>query len=380
MGAAGGADASPSDGSSADDGSVSDEPVSGDAGPGGDDSGPPPAAVLSSSTVDLGNLSCGEAGTASLTIDNTGLGDLAVSASVTGQDFSLSPSALSVAPGKSGTLTLTTSVAAQAAAGSVVTETLLLFTNDPAHASVSVPVTVTPTGATVQIAPGSPTSVSFRPTEPGVTPPPISVALVNSGNAPAAVGIGPPSDPEFTFYGYGPDGGTTMLAPGDTLTVITGFKPSEYTTTATASSLVTVSGVTCGTSISSIAFSGSVGHGIVTRWPTSLDFGPAKCGGAAPDYKYVVLGNAGATNATITSATVTGAAFATNAKGLVIPAGVTASFAVFPPPVPSGSTLDPVAGTLTVLTDADSSPHAMTLTEQPYGNDCATDAGTEGGP
>jgi hypothetical protein len=141
-----------------------------------------------------------------------------------------------------------------------------------------------------------------------------------------------------------------------------------------------VSGLTCGTSVSSVAFSGAVGHGIVTRWPVTVDFGNARCGGSAPDYQYVVLANAGATSATITSAVLGGAAgFSTNAKGVVIPAGLTASFEVFAPPVPSASTLDPVVGTLTIMTDADSSQHVITLTEQPSGDQCASDGGTDGG-
>jgi hypothetical protein len=263
----------------------------------------------------------------------------------------------------------------------LVTETLLLFTNDPALATASMPVTMTPTGATVQIAPGSPKSASFPTTEPGFTAPPVTVALVNSGNATAAVGIGLPTDPEFTILGYGPDGGAATLAPGDTLSLTVAFKPSVATTTATASAPVTVTGTACGSSVTSIALSGAVGHGILTRWPATLDFGNAECGGAAPDYQYVVLGNAGATNATITSATMSGAAgFSTDAKGVVIPAGLTASFAVFAPPVPSTSTLDQVVATLTIFTDADSSPHAITLTEEPHGTMCILDAGTEGGP
>ncbi|MGH7439674.1 MAG: hypothetical protein ACRENE_28630 [Polyangiaceae bacterium] len=369
-GEGGTSEGSTSDGAGSDDG-----PGSTETGAAGDDAGTP-SAVLSSSTIDLGPIACGQSGSAMLTLDNAGSGDLAVSAQVLGGAFSLSPLTLTVSSGKSGSFTVSSSVPSTATAGSVLSGTLLLFTNDPAHASAMVSLRATPTGAAVMFAPDS-GAASFPSTEPGFSTTPVTVSLVNEGNAPATVAIGPPSDSEFALSVSAASGQPTTLAPGDTVSTTIMFTPGASTTTASGSVPVTVTGATCGSSVSSIALSGAVGHGIVTRWPSTLDFGSAECGGAAPVFKYVVLANGGATNARITSAALTGApGFSTDAKGLVIPARLSASFTVFPPPVPSGSNLDQVVATLTIFTDADPSAHAITLTEEPSGSNCAGEAGT----
>jgi hypothetical protein len=164
------------------------------------------------------------------------------------------------------------------------------------------------------------------------------------------------------------------MDPGAVLTAVAGFSPAPgVTATASATAPATITGTMCGASVASIAFSGTVGHGVLSRWPSSLDFGPVACGGGPPDLKYVVLANGGATDATITSATITGAAgFSTNAVGVEIPAGLTADFAVFAPAVPALASTAPLTATLTILTDADSASHAISLTEEPQGSQCAS--------
>ena len=50
-----------------------------------------------------------------------------------------------------------------------------------------------------------------------------------------------------------------------------------------------------------------------------------------------------------------------------IPAGGSFTFSVLAPAVPTPSPLTPVTATLTIVTDADTSPHTITLTEEPEG-------------
>jgi hypothetical protein len=322
------------------------------------------------SSVDLGVIGCGQAGTQTVTLSNGGPGPLAVSASTTGIGFSVTPSALSVPPGGSGILTVGASVPVSATAGTPLTGALLLFTDDanPANRSVSIPLSATPSGATLAFASGSPTSAAFPSTEVGEPASPIALSFVNVGNAPATVSFAAPSSAEFSLSGAGTDGGGAVMAASATLSVEADFTPSSAgSPSATAS--VTVAGITCGTSVSQIPLSGSIGHGVLSGWPTApIDFGPVPCGGTAPLYGVVTLSNSGNVDATVTSATITGApGFSSTAEGLVIPAGGGASFAVQAPAVPALASTDPLSATLTVTTDADSSAHTITLSEEPEG-------------
>jgi hypothetical protein len=329
-----------------------------------------PMAMLSSSTIDLGAVGCSQSKTQVLTVTNPGIGRLAVNATTTGVAFSVLPSNLSLEPGTSGEFTVTASVPGSASAGTALKGSLDLFTNDPMHASVAISLTAMPTGATLAFSPSSPSSAAFPSTEAATSAAPITLYLVNTGNAPASVAFGPPSDPQFTLSGSGTGGTPTALPVDGAVAVKAGFTPAATTTaTATTSSTVSVTGTTCGTSVSSLSFAGSVGFGTITGWPTGpIDFGPADCGGSEPMYKLVVLSNSGTVNATITSATITGApGFTSFAQGVAIPAGGTGAFAVHAPAVPSLSPTTPVTATLTIQTDAESASHAITLTEEPRG-------------
>jgi hypothetical protein len=329
-----------------------------------------PSAVFAVTPLDIGNIGCGAMGSATLSIMNNGTGPLAVNAATTGSTFAVSPAGLLIQPGTSGTLTVAANVPGSSVAGSALTGSLDLFTNDPANVSVAIPLTVTPTGATVVVAAGSPTPVAFPSTEAATPAAPIAVSLVNIGNAPASVAIGDPVDPEFSFTGTGTDGGAASLFAHASMLVTANFTPAATTvSTASTSAPVTVTGTTCGTSVSSIALNGAVGHGVITGWPTApIDFGPADCGGSAPQFQIVTLMNTGTVDATITSATFTGSAgWGSFAQGTLIPAGKSAGFAIHAPAVPTPSPTTPITATLTIHTDAETTAHTITVTEEPRG-------------
>ncbi len=329
-----------------------------------------PVVQLPSTTFDLGEIACGQSASKGFTIANGGTGTLVVNASVTGAAFGISTTSLSIAPGASGTLTVQAVTSASALAGTQLSGALTLFTNDPANASLIVGLTATPSGAQLAFPPGAPAAVSFPSTEVGFAAAAVQVVLKNIGNVPATFTLGAPSDAEFTLSGSGQGANAIHLDPGAVYSTRAGFTPSASAgNQVSASSAITLTGSTCGTSLSSISLSGTVGRGQVTGWPSGpVDFGPADCGGAAPVYQLVVLRNGGATNATITSATITGpAGFTTDAQGLDIPAGLTADFKVYAPAVPMLSSLSPISATLTIVTDAEASPHTITLTEEPQG-------------
>jgi P pilus assembly chaperone PapD len=270
-------------------------------------------------------------------------------------------------------LTVTANVPGSSTAGTPITGSLDFFTNDPAHPSGAVVLSATPSGATIALAPYSPSASkpTFAATSPGTPAHPITLSYINSGTAPATVTFGSPADPEFSLAGEGAGdaGAGVTLAAGDSVTLTAGFTPALATlAAASTSSTITVSGTTCGTSASSIQYSASVGHGQINGWPSApVDFGPTRCGSAATD-QTVVLTNGGSFDAHVTSAVITGASgFTGTAGGLRIPASGSASFTVHAPAVPTLSPVTPVTATLTVTTDAEATAHTITLTEEPSG-------------
>ena len=90
-------------------------------------------------------------------------------------------------------------VPGSAAPGVRLSGAMTLFTNDPAQANVSIPLSVTPSGATIAFAPSTPATAAFPSTGAGAPATPIALTLVNTGNASATVTIGTPTDPEFTI-------------------------------------------------------------------------------------------------------------------------------------------------------------------------------------
>ncbi len=325
------------------------------------------AAMFSSAPIDLGVVACSASGTATFTINNTGTGALAVSATTTGTAFAVTPTNLVIPEGgPAGTLTITANVPGSSAAGVPLAGSLDLFTSDPMQSNVAVALTVTPSGATITFAPSGGASVSFPSTEVNHAAAVRGITLMNTGNAPATVAIGAPSNPVFTLSG---STAAQTVGVGGNLGANFGFTPTSAAQASSTSS-ITVTGATCGTNLASIALVGQGAVGNITGYPTApIDFGLADCGGSRAPTQSFTLTNTGATDAHITQVSITGAAFGTSATtGLVIPAnGGTLPVACVPPLVPSPSPLTPVTGTLTLQTDADSSPRTITLTVEPHG-------------
>jgi hypothetical protein len=335
-------------------------------------------AVFSSSAVDVGPVACGSAGMNMLTVTNGGDAALAVSATTTGAAFIVSPSVLSLDAGATGSLTITATIPGSSTAGTPVTGSLDLFTNDPTKPNVSLPLSATPTGATIKFAATSPTQAAFPTTPPGKPATAIAFSFVNAGNAPATIAFGPPSDRQFSLSASSDSGASVALNPGASPLVATaGFTPGpSAAASASATSTITVTGTTCGTGVTSLSFSGAVGHGQLFGWPTpptgqqtaQIDFGAADCGGGAPPSQFIILTNTGSADAHVTTATITGApGFSTDALGATIPMGQALIITLLAPSVASLSPLTPVTATLSIQTDVDTSAHAITLTEEPRG-------------
>ena len=110
-----------------------------------------PVATFARSRSTSGTWRAARSGTQGFSVTNGGTGMLAVTATTTGSAFSVSSPNLSLAPGAMGALTLTAAVPGSSSAGTPLTGSLDLFTNDPTQPKVSIPLSATPMGASVQL-------------------------------------------------------------------------------------------------------------------------------------------------------------------------------------------------------------------------------------
>ncbi len=284
-----------------------DASAAGETGPG--EAAPPPVDAghpivqLSDTSIDFAMAPCGATNlTQTLTLTNQGTAPLAVAAKTTGSAFAVVPTALTVPAGMTGTLSVTANIPGSATAGATIMGSLGLFTNDPTHSNLALPLSASPTGATLALQAGSASGFSFPTTAVGTPSAPVTLYLVNTGNAPATFSFGPPSDPAFALSGLA-DGGTSQtLNGGDTLSLNATFTP-KMNGMAAATTAIGTTDATCGASVASLSFSGEGATGSVTGWPTTIDFGAAQCGGTAPTQQMFTLSNSGAIVAFDTSGT-----------------------------------------------------------------------------
>jgi hypothetical protein len=350
------------------------------------DGGAALASFIAPPFIDFGLVGCGTpAVTQTVAISNRGNGRLAVSATTTGSAFSISPSTLILAPGADQTLKITAQVPGNAAAGTPLTGSLDIFTNDPAAPNTTSRLSVTPSGANFVIQPMG--TVFFPPVKVGKPAPSQMVTVTNVGNAAGALVVGAiaPASSGFVFANTDggapvPGSGVTIAPGGGTWTGVVQFTPGS-TSPSSASAALSVLGVTCNETLpSSIGFNGVGSTGQITVSQTTLDFGLADCGGQAPPPQTFTLTNSGAVDALVTSCSIGGApcsagdaganGFATTAAiGQVIAASSALTISVTAPPVPAVAGMAPITSTLTIGTDADMAGKAtdISLKETPHG-------------
>jgi hypothetical protein len=334
--------------------------------------------VSATTGFDFGAVNCGATGSQTLTIANEGTAALAVQATVVGTGFSIAPTSLSVPAGSSSSLVVSVAVPSTSKAGAPLAGSLTIFTNDQSNASIAFGLSATPTGATIELADqtGEPIpGINFASARVNTPATPVSFQLVNLGNAPATVMFGAPTPGgQFSLNGVAPDAGVSLMLGAHSGWLGTAEFTPTATTTAKASSSISVNGTICGTSPTSITYAGAGSVGVINGWPVNgLDFGAANCGGTAPAPKSFTLTNSGPVGATITGVTFAGdggAGFSTNIQvGESIAPDGGLSVAVAAPPVSAPGNVTPITTTLVINTDADpsSTGTSVTLREEPTG-------------
>jgi hypothetical protein len=330
-----------------------------------------PLAVFPPGPVDLGVGDCGGAALVkTVAVQNKGGKALTLGITTSGAPFTVFPSSLTIDPGQTGTMTLSVLVPSTATAGTKITGSITVTTNDPSKPSVTVPVTVTPEGATLVFNAGSPTSADFGQAPIGVADAPINLSLKNTGNKAATVTFGAPTSSQFSLAAT--PASPSAIAANGTIALVAGFTPTSLQASPAVSNL-TVTGAICGTSINKISFSGQGTSGAVSGWPTQqLDFGSNPCGGAAAAAKTFTLTNTGSQDVTLTGVTVGSKGYAVSGATVgakVLKNNGTLVVTVTPPAIPSPS---PIPGnyndTLTITTDlTGDAPHTIPLAQGAFG-------------
>ncbi|MGA7121076.1 MAG: choice-of-anchor D domain-containing protein, partial [Polyangiaceae bacterium] len=337
--------------------------------------------VSATSGFDFGAVNCGATGSQTLTIANEGTAALAVQATVVGTGFSIAPTSLSVPAGSSSSLVVSVAVPSTSKAGAPLAGSLTIFTNDQSNASIAFGLSATPTGATIELADqaGEPLlGINFASARVNTPASPVSFQLVNLGNAPATVMVGPPTltsaGGQFSLDGVTPDAGVSLMLGAHSGWLGTAEFTPTGTTKAGASSSISVNGTICGMSPASITYAGAGSVGDIVGWPVNgLDFGAANCGGAAPASKTFSLKYSGSVGATVTGVTFAGdggAGFSTNIQvGESIAPDGGLSVMVTAPAVSAPGNVTPITTTLVINTDADQSSTgtSVTLREEPTG-------------
>ncbi len=282
----------------------------------------PPKAIFASATLDLARADCGGAAvTAAFEVTNGGAQTLTVAVRpparrAPGPSPSRRPGSTS-RPGASvhahrQRLGHRPGDRRHPARGSLV-----LTTNDPDQPHASIPLSVTPFGATLAWAGGA--AANFGLAHLAQLDTPIGLSLVNSGNVPASVFLGSPSDPQFSLS---PPGAQAVPA-GGTLSLVADFLPALLG--AVSATLPSPSAARCAArSPRRLTLSGSGGAGAISGWPTGLlDFGANPCGGLAALTQGFTLTNTGAFDVHLTSASFSGGlGYAHDVTpGTTIPAG-----------------------------------------------------------
>lgn len=249
------------------------------------DADPRPAGTLPTS-LDLGTGDCGAAATTTFTVTNSGGGELTYQLTSSDPWLSVMPSQGTILAGTSTTFTVRADVPATATAGQALAATLTVTSNLPDHATVMVPVRVTPRGATVVL---EPPSLGFGQLETG-TSAERAFTVRNTGDAPAMVTVSAPGVAAFT-RSFGTAGVATVAAGGEVTGAIT-FGPTAAGATSSTAPLV-LGGAVCGAPPSALALSGEgVLPGGVLVQGIPVDFGAIDCGSAVGTRTFTLVNTA----------------------------------------------------------------------------------------
>lgn len=235
--------------------------------------------------LDLGPGDCGAATTTTFMVTNRGGGELTYRITSSDPIVAVVPDQGAIIAGTSTTFTVTAQIPAAATAGQALAATLTVETNLPGHATATVPVRVTPRGATIAV---EPPSVGFGQFETGLGAT-RGFTVRNTGTAAAIVTVAAPAAPFGRSFGAA---GVATVAAGADVTGEVTFQPT-LVGAATATAAITIAGAVCGPRPAALALTGEGARpGGVLVQGVPVDFGPIDCGTASASRTFTLVNTA----------------------------------------------------------------------------------------
>ena len=307
-----------------------------------------PQLSVSSAALNLGTVSIGSKGTASLVLSNAGSTDLTVSmVSLTGAEFGITgittPKVIS--SGQKVPVTVTFSpTGAGSTSGSIT-----ITSNDSANPTTTVTLSGTGTSSAIGQLSTNPTSWSFGNVANGSTSSK-QVILSNIGTAPVRV-----SSISVTGNGFSVNGVTTpaTINPSASVTLEVDFSPKA---TGSVTGSVTLVSDANGSPLS-VALSGTGVQAGLSVSPSSFSFGNV-VDGQTKSQVFTVT-NTGSASLTISQLSVSGAAYSVSGMGTpaMLAAGQSTTFnAQFAP-----TTAGVLSGMVSIVSSAPNSPASVAL-------------------
>jgi hypothetical protein len=299
----------------------------------------------SPSSLSFGSVVDGVSKTQQITVSNTGASTVTLSqASVSGTGFSISgiTTPLTLTTGQSTSFNLQFAPqTAGAVTGNVV------VTSNAANSPSSVSLSGTGVASTATMS-ASPTAVNFGSINVG-TATTQNLTISNTGNSSVTISQINVTAKDVTVSGVTLP---ATLAPAQTLGMTAQFKPLVMESVVGSITVTNTQGTSTAVSVT-----GSGVQGGLTTTPASIAFGNAVIG--VSNSQPVQISNTGNSSVTISQASVIGSGFSTSGLTLplVLAAGQTSSFNVAYAPQTAGN----VTGSVTLISDAPSSPNTLTL-------------------
>jgi hypothetical protein len=267
-------------------------------------------------------------------------------------------------------------VPSSATAGSMITGKLSLATNDTAHATIDIPLTVTASGGYLTV---NPSPVSLGMLAVGSTSPDVQVTLTNTGTQMVTLSFTQPSDKQFKIRWTGSPS-TVSVAPGATVPgLVASFSPSNISPSNTTAGIATTDPIcnTSGTpSATSIALAGQGTNGVLNLSAADIYFGTngnVNCGSAAAAAQTLVISNKGnqafswvaSLNKGSSSPFMFAPMSGTIPKGAMVTVTITPVAGI---PAAADTSKDAFGDALQLTTDiAGDPPHTITLHQTAYG-------------
>jgi hypothetical protein len=306
-----------------------------------------PKLGISAAGHDFGNVTVNTVASTTLTLTNSGAGDLNISQiTATGATFGATGVSVPAVVPAGGTATVNVSFSPKTAGS--YTGTVAITSDDPTTPNATVSLTGVGTAVDVGKLTATPTSLSFSNVKVGSSATAVTT-LKNTGTANLTLSQ---ISTGTTVYSTSGVSVPVVMAPGDSLALTVKFAPTAAGTKSDSVSLVNSQG-----EITSVSLSGTAVQSSLTVSPGNISFGNVVTN--LTNSQTVQITNPSALSVNVTAATVTGTGFSTTGLNLplTLNAGQSSTFNVqFAPKTAAAS-----SGSLTLVSDAATSPAPITL-------------------